>query len=57
MCTNDPDYIDSSDPSVIGQGSYFYLGYAITNEAVARAFIDAYRKHRRFATKPIAMVG
>jgi prepilin-type processing-associated H-X9-DG protein len=30
----------------IGDDSYFYLGYAITNEQEARAFIEAYRQQR-----------
>jgi len=45
-CPSDPIYIASSDPSVINDESYFYLGYAITNEAEAREFIDAYRQQK-----------
>ena len=46
MCPSDPDYIVSSDPSVINDESYFYLGYAITKEAEARTFIEAYRQQK-----------
>lgn len=45
VCPSDPTVPDSTDPHVlIGDESYFYLGYAVTNETEARAFIDAYRE-------------
>lgn len=31
--------------ALIGDGSYFYLGYAVQSEADVQAYADAYRKH------------
>jgi prepilin-type processing-associated H-X9-DG protein len=46
-CPSNPMAMGSSDPYVNGDQSYFYLGYAITNEAEARAFLDAYRQQKQ----------
>ncbi|MCC6488692.1 MAG: DUF1559 domain-containing protein [Candidatus Hydrogenedentes bacterium] len=45
VCPSDPTVPDASGSpeSLIGDQSYFYLGYAVTNETEARAFLDAYR--------------
>lgn len=47
ICPSDPSVPASPDsPSAISDESYFYLGYAITNEAEAQSFVDAYRQQR-----------
>lgn len=45
VCPSDPTVPDTSGSpeALIGDESYFYLGYAVTNETEARAFLDAYR--------------
>jgi prepilin-type processing-associated H-X9-DG protein len=47
VCPSDTAVSDTADPAVIGDESYFYLGYAVTNEAEAQAFIDAYRQQKQ----------
>lgn len=47
ICPSDPNAPEISEsPDLIGDESYFYLGYAITNEQEARTFIEAYRQQR-----------
>jgi prepilin-type processing-associated H-X9-DG protein len=47
ICPSDPTaQATGESPDLIGDESYFYLGYAITNEEEARAFIEAYRHQR-----------
>ncbi|MCC6697184.1 MAG: DUF1559 domain-containing protein [Candidatus Hydrogenedentes bacterium] len=45
VCPSDSTVPDTSGSpeALIGDESYFYLGYAVTNETEARAFLDAYR--------------
>lgn len=47
-CPSDSDVTQVMEtPETIGDESYFYLGYAVTNETEARAFIDAYRQQQQ----------
>jgi len=46
-CPSDATLTGSADPTVIGDESYFYLGYAVTNDAEGQAFIDAYRQQKQ----------
>lgn len=47
-CPSDSDVTQVMEtPETIGDESYFYLGYAVTNETEAHAFIDAYRQQQQ----------
>ena len=45
VCPSDTSVPHAPAPSDIGDYSYFYLGYALTSESEARAFLTAYEKY------------
>lgn len=47
ICPSDPSVPHAHVPSDMDDHSYFYLGYAVTSESEARAFLAAYEKHVR----------
>ncbi|GMW03383.1 MAG: hypothetical protein AMXMBFR84_45170 [Candidatus Hydrogenedentota bacterium] len=43
ICPSDPTAPTTTGPELVDDHSYIYLGFAITNETEAQAFLDAYK--------------